>query len=338
MSIADLRTLRAGLAYAQSLLHYAVDGLPRPFSAAFNVTDRCNLSCEYCNFNSFVGPELTAGQAGQLYDRLWAMGVRRLGLVGGEPLMRKDIGDLVRLARLRGFYLSINTNLTLYRQRPDVLDDADLIFTSLDGPRAMHERNRGARSYDGVVEAIADLRARGKSVVAICVVRSADMEQVRSLLAQARELGIRMHFQPQCLETPIARGELPEEATQQSLQQFWRGLADIKASGERALASSWQYLHAQAQWPDYRRPAVADPMQRCAAGRGFIFVDPQGYGYPCAYLRDRTPSLNLLRHDWAYSWHGETPCTSCNVGPMLEFNLLYRHPLRASLNALRGYA
>lgn len=334
----DLRTIRAGWAYAQSLLHYGVDGLPRPFSAAFNVTDRCNLSCEYCNFSSFAGPELTIDEIVILYERLWTMGIRRLGLVGGEPMMRRDIADIVLRARQRGFYVSINTNLTLYHLRPGALGPADLVFTSLDGDRSAHEGNRGAGSYEGVIDAIRDLVAHGTSVVAICVVRDGDLAQARALLAQARGLGIRMHFQPQCLDTPIARGALPETATQQLLQQFWLQLAAIKAEGERTLASSLPYLRAQASWPDYRIPTQMDSSQRCAAGRGFIFVDPRGYASPCTYLRGRTAAIDLLRYDWAYSWHGETPCTRCNVGPMLEFNLLYRHPLRASLNAIRGYA
>src|SRR5450759_2258193 len=103
--------VQMGLTYAASLLSFAVDGAPRPFSAAFNVTDRCNLRCEYCNFSSFAGPELDVPHIAVLFDRLHGMGVRRLGVVGGEPLVRKDIGEILCLARRRGFFISVSTNL-----------------------------------------------------------------------------------------------------------------------------------------------------------------------------------------------------------------------------------
>jgi MoaA/NifB/PqqE/SkfB family radical SAM enzyme len=326
-----------GLRYAASLVSFAVDGVPRPFSAAFNVTDRCNLRCEYCNFSSFAGPELDVPNIAVLFDRLHRMGVRRLGIVGGEPLVRKDIGEILRLARQRGFFISVSTNLTLYHRFPGVLDPADLIFTSLDGDRAIHEAHRGAGSYDGVLEAIRALVAAGKTVVGICVVRRGDVAQASALLEQARSLRVRMHFQTQCLDTDISRGSLPADVTDETLRTFWEALVRMKQAGQ-PIASSLDYLRAQASWPDFGVSALRDPSRRCAAGRGFLFVDPLGNASPCTYTRGRTPTVNLLSADWARDWNRETACTRCNVGPMLEFNLLYTHPLRAVVNVLRSYA
>lgn len=336
-ALLDGSQLRMGLTYARSLLAFAVDGAPRPFSAAFNVTDRCNLRCEYCNFTSFAGPELSLTQIAALFERLYAMGIRRLGIVGGEPLVRKDIGAIVRLARGRGFFVTASTNLTLYHRLPGVLDPAHLIFTSLDGDRATHERQRGEGSYDGVIAAIRELVAAGKPVVAICVVRRGDVPQARALLEQARSLGIRMHFQPQCLDAPITRGALPDDAGQETLRSYWAELVRMKQQG-LPIASSLEYLRAQAKWPDFGVSAVWDPSVRCAAGRGFLFVDPLGNASPCTYQRGRLPAVNLLAESWKTAWNREAMCTRCNVGPMLEFNLLYKHPIRAALNVLRSYA
>lgn len=330
------RHLGTGLTYAASLLSFAVDGTPRPFSAAFNVTDRCNLRCEYCNFPSFAGPELDVPHIDRLFTRLRAMGVRRLGIVGGEPLVRKDVGEILRLARQHGFFVSVSTNLTLYHRAPEVLDPTHLIFTSLDGDPVTHEHHRGEGSYDGVVQAIRELAAAGKPVVAICVVRRGDLEQARALIEQAQALRVRMHFQPQCLDTKISRGALPADADQDTLHRFWTELVRMKEAG-LPIASSIDYLRAQASWADFGVSAVRDPATQCAAGRGFLFVDPLGNASPCTYTRGRTPTVNLLRKDWARSWNRETACTRCNVGPMLEFDLLYKHPIRAVANAVRSY-
>ena len=83
--------IAVGYAYGTSLLSYMVDGAPRPFSATFAVTNRCNLRCEYCNCPYIDPSHLGLSEIGVLFERLRTMGVRRLGLAGGEPMLRADL-------------------------------------------------------------------------------------------------------------------------------------------------------------------------------------------------------------------------------------------------------
>ena len=188
---------RLAFSYALSFGAYWTGRGPRPFSAAYAVTNRCNLRCAYCN-TPFMDPtDLSLEQSRLLFDRLRSLGVCRLGLVGGEPLVRKDLGELVDEAKSRQFYVTLNSNLVLYHRRPEVFDDVDLVFTSLDGDPETHRARRGERSFDGVLDAIAQLVARRKPVVAICVVGEADLPQAERLLETAEQIGFQMHFQPQ---------------------------------------------------------------------------------------------------------------------------------------------
>lgn len=335
MGLPDLT--RLAFAYAVSFGAYWTGMGPRPFSAAYAVTNRCNLRCAYCN-TPFMDPtDLPLEQVRNLFDRLQRMGVSRLGLVGGEPLLRKDIGEVVAEAKSRRFYVTFNSNLVLYARRPEVFDDVDLVFTSLDGDPATHRDHRGERSLDGVLEAIEALVARRKPVVAICVVGEADVPQAERLVEQAEKIGFQMHFQPQCLDTEIVRGDLGAHVQSQDLRRFWAGLLDLKRAG-RAIASSVPYLEVQSRWEDFGVSAFHDPSVRCAAGRGFLYVDPQGRGYPCAYTKGKAEPIDLLREDWKSAFPGTTPCTVCNVGPMLEFNLLFQRPFSATADALRRIA
>ncbi len=197
-------------------------------------------------------------------------------------------------------------------------------------------RNRGLRAFDGVLEAIADLRRREKRVVAICVVNEETVDQASALLTTADELDIAVHFQPQCVDTAIVRGRPSAELTNERLRAFWRRLLDDKRAG-RPIASSSAYLAALARWDDFGISALATPTGRCAAGRGFFFIDPKGDAYPCAYTKGKTPPVNLLRDDWRTAWSRETPCNTCSVGPMLEFNLLFRRPIASTLDLARTY-
>ena len=324
------------VAFGRSLLAWGLDGVPRPFSATFAVTNRCNLRCGYCN-TPFLDPsDLPLDRIELLFDRLSALGVKRLGLAGGEPMVRKDIGDMVASAKARRFFVTMNTNLMLFERYRPSLRDVDLFFTSLDGDREHHEAARGRGAYDGVLEGIREIVAGGRRVIAICVVTQHSIGQADHLLEVAHRDGFRVHFQPQCTDTDVVRGGLAAELTTERLHGFWRSLLARKRAGA-AVASSVPYLEALCRWDDFTRSAVLDPKVRCAASRGFLYVDPQGRSYPCAYTKGKAPPVDMLGDHWRDAVGRETPCSRCSVGPYLEFNLLYQKPLRTGLGLLHSY-
>jgi MoaA/NifB/PqqE/SkfB family radical SAM enzyme len=329
-------TLAVGYAYGSSLLAYMVDGPPRPFSATFVVTNRCNLRCEYCNC-PFIDPtHLDLGRIEVLFERLRAMGIRRLGLAGGEPLLRGDLAEIIALAKRQRFFVTVNSNLTLYHRHPERLANADLVYTSLDGDAEAHVAARGAHAHDGVIDAIGRLVAGGKPVIAICVVTEHSVEQIEFLLSQAERLGIRMHFQPQCVDTEVVRGAVPATLSNDRLRAFWRRLLDEKRKG-RPIVSSTPYLEYLAEWDDFTVSAYHDPSTRCPAGHGYLYVDPLGRAYSCAYTKGKMAHVDLLSRDWRTAWDRQNPCTRCTVGPMLEFNMLYKRPLAAAFEGVRNY-
>ncbi len=320
--------LALGAAYLRSLLAFHIDGAPRPFSATFAVTNRCNLRCSYCN-SPFLDPhDLPIEQIEKLFSRLRNMGVRRLGLAGGEPLVRHDFPTVLQLARRFGFWVSVNSNLSLFKRRGESLAEANLVYTSLDGTPSAHARARGDGRAEQVIEAARELVRRGVPVVAICVVTEHNLTEAEYLLTQADKGGFRVHFQPRCVETELVRGKSDPTVPHQRWQSFWRALIEQKRRG-RPIASSLAYLEVVSRWPDFSISAVFDPTQRCAAGRGFLYVDPQGRAYPCAYTKGKVTGVDLLADDWAKAWDRRTPCTRCVVGPMLEFNLLFQRPFAA---------
>lgn len=323
-----------GYAYGTSLLAWMVDGPPRPFSATFAVTNRCNLRCSYCNCPSLDPTHLDLARVDVLFDRLRALGVRRLGLAGGEPMLRRDLPDMIAAAKRRGLWVSVNSNLTLFARHPGRLAGADLVYTSLDGEEDAHVAARGDGAHDGVLDAIGRLVRGGTPVIAICVVTEHSTTQLPALFRQADALGFRLHFQPQCTDAEIVRGAVtvPNDA----LRAFWRELVAEKRRG-RPIVSSTAYLETLAAWDDFGVSAYTEPGTRCAAGHGFLYVDPLGRAHPCAYTKGKTAPVDLLADDWRATWSRDTPCTRCSVGPMLEFNLLFQRPLASALASARTY-
>jgi cyclic pyranopterin phosphate synthase len=106
-----------------------------------SVTDQCDLRCFYCmpkGFKDFEEPEhwLSFDEIARVMGAFGKLGVERVRITGGEPLVRKNIPDLVsRLATLPGINdISLSTNATRMRKHAQSLKDAGVarINVSLD--------------------------------------------------------------------------------------------------------------------------------------------------------------------------------------------------------------
>lgn len=109
-----------------------IDGFGRHITyVRMSVTDRCDLRCRYCMAESMTflprKDVLTLDELGDLADILIERGVRRIRLTGGEPLVRKGIGELVgRLGRRLGLgldELTMTTNGTRLLHHAQMLHD-----------------------------------------------------------------------------------------------------------------------------------------------------------------------------------------------------------------------
>jgi GTP 3',8-cyclase len=122
-----------------------VDTLGRPLrDLRISVTDRCNFRCVYCMPKEVFGRdyrflprrELLTFEEIETVARVFVdMGVHKLRLTGGEPLLRRDLELLIeRLAALGDVDLTLTTNGALLAQKAQVLADAGLsrVTVSLD--------------------------------------------------------------------------------------------------------------------------------------------------------------------------------------------------------------
>lgn len=119
----------------------AIDGLERPLrNLRLSVTDRCNLRCNYCmpeeNYTWLPTAEiLSFEEISTLVDRFIALGVNKVRLTGGEPLVRKDLPALIRLLAAKPLdELALTTNGILLEELSGELKAAGLrrVTVSLD--------------------------------------------------------------------------------------------------------------------------------------------------------------------------------------------------------------
>ena len=182
------------------------DALGRPLrSLRLSVTDRCNLRCSYC----MPEPEyvwlpkkelLTFEELDRVTGIFCTLGVDKVRLTGGEPLLRSEITTLVRsLARRPEVRdLAMTTNGVLLAERARELREAGLrrLTVSLDTLRperflALTRADHHTRVLAGIEAA----RAQGFPLkLDTVVVRGTNEDEVLDLLAFAREIGAEVRF------------------------------------------------------------------------------------------------------------------------------------------------
>ena len=183
-----------------------VDALARPLrDLRLSVIEACNFRCPYCMPADRVPEGHGLDAPGRLsFDEIEALvrgfvrlGVRKLRLTGGEPLLRKGLPDLVaRLARVDGLDdIALTTNGSLLAGQAAALREAGLhrITVSLDAldPALFRALSGGRGELANVLAGIEAARAAGFSPIKLnCVVqRGVNEDEVPAIAAFAREHG-----------------------------------------------------------------------------------------------------------------------------------------------------
>lgn len=268
-----------------------------------SVTDRCDLRCSYCLPKDFKGFETPANwlrldEMARLVGVFVGLGIRKVRLTGGEPLLRRGVADLARdIAAMPGLAdLSVSTNGTQLVRHAEALRAAGVtrLNISLDTlDAAAFSQITGRDCLDSVLAGLAAARQAGYSPIKLnSVVHAATPEDdVRRLLDYAVEQGFVLR-----LIEPMPMGECGRGFTHTDLNALGARLA-ADAGLVPSLAGSGtgpaRYWTAGEGAPVL---GVITPMSRhfCAAcNRVRLGVD--GTLYLCLGQEAQVPLGRLLR-------------------------------------------
>jgi cyclic pyranopterin phosphate synthase len=186
-----------------------LDALGRPLrDLRISVTDRCNFRCTYCMPKAAFGRDhrflpradlLSFEEITRLARVAVGLGVAKLRLTGGEPLVRRDLPTLVRLLSGLGAELTLTTNASLLVEQAEALKDAglDRITVSLDAidDATFRALNDVDFPVGRVLAGIEAARAAGLPLRINCVVkRGVNDDQIVSLARHFRASGDVLRF------------------------------------------------------------------------------------------------------------------------------------------------
>ena len=162
----------------------------RPILCNYYITYRCNARCKFCE----IWRKRSDSQADFHQIKANLRDLRRLGVIfvdftGGEPLLHKDLPQVLREAKRLRFITSVTTNCLLY---PDLAREikglVNFLHFSLDSPlREENDQIRGARCFNKVLESIEVAKSLGEKPDILFTVTNQNYNRIAEMAQLAAE-------------------------------------------------------------------------------------------------------------------------------------------------------
>jgi pyrroloquinoline quinone biosynthesis protein E len=297
-----------------------------PLALLAELTHRCPLRCPYCSNPLDLArssDELDTATWSRVFDEAAELGVLQVHLSGGEPLVRRDLVELVAAAAASGLYINLITSgIRLDADRLARLVEAGLEHVQLslqDSEPASGDRIAGLAGAQQAKHRVAELvREAGLPLTVNAVVHRRNLEHLEEIIDLALSLGADRleiaHVQYYGWALANRAALLPGR------QQLDTATATIEAARARLAGR----LIIDYVLPDYH----AHRPKACMGGwaRRFLNITPSGRVLPC-HAAETLPDLRFptvaeasLSEIWYHSaaftrfrgtaWMAE-PCRSC---------------------------
>ena len=169
--------------------------MDRPFGLLAELTYSCPLSCPYCSNPLNLADyrdELTTAEWQRVLAEARELGVLQLHLSGGEPLLRRDLVEIVNSANELGLYTNLITSaLGLSRRRAEQLRAAGLDHVQISiqaHEPAVSDRIAGTPSFERKIEAGRVVKELGWPLTLNVVLHRQNIDSVADILRLAEEL------------------------------------------------------------------------------------------------------------------------------------------------------
>ena len=284
--------------------------IDRPLVVSFELTHSCTANCRHCDKGG-IKPDpaglLRAEDYAQLRSLLKPMAVQ---LSGGEPLLRKDIAEIIRAVKEPSGlpYTILVTNGRLFTEekylalRPLGINQFSI---SLDFPDSRHDDfRRSAGIYAHLEKLVPALARHGHDDVALnTAITRENLPALVAIHDRAKEWGVSISYSAY---TPLRTGSM-EHYIQSAedlalLRKTIDRLLELKAKNGCIANSPWTLSGIH----DFFRDGT---VAGCNAGRRFMVVTPEGGLRPCSMFENEYPSQGAMLKEFVPT----NQCGGCYV-------------------------
>lgn len=267
-------------------------------SLRVSVTQRCDLACFFCHREGEHDPqgEMTPEEIGRIVGVAAELGVTKVKVTGGEPLMREDIVDVIRLISPHVREVSMTTNALSLPGNAEALRDAGLrrVNVSLHSlKREVVEKIAGVDCLDRVRAGIHAADEAGLKPIKLnfVVMKGLNSDEIPEMLRLSAETGaILQLIEYQRLERGVERwGDLYYDLT--TLEELW---------GDEAVKVEEQVMHRRKRYtlPSGATVEIVRPIHNTVfcANCNRLRLTSDGHLKPCLMRGDNlVPIVQLLR-------------------------------------------
>ena len=295
-----------------------------PLFCGHKLTYRCNLQCKMCPFWQRPSEDSSIEQEKALLRQIYASGVCGIAFEGGEPLLRKDLAEILAFSRSLPLHTSLVTNGTLLESRIDEIAPYinGVVYVSLDGLEKTHDTIRGVSGcFRKAVRGIMASREK-VSVTINTTIMAENIHEIEDLVKLANELDTVIsvavaHEYGQAKASAAASREIREIAGK---------LAKMKKSGYPIINS-----------PSYFKVIAKEKNWTCNPWVS-VNVSPEGnLVLPCYVRNEYASSISVFETDIktaisGFDWKETQNCQNCSLHCYVEPSLVLSGDFRTFLN------
>lgn len=296
---------------------------------------RCNLACVGCGKIDYPDPILNRRlSVKECLDAVDECGAPMVAIPGGEPLIHKDIGEIVKGIVGRKKFVSLCTNALLLEKKLHLFEPSPYLFFSihLDGLRERHDRSVSQEGvFDRAISAIKTAKARGFAVnVNATIYEGHSAEDIAKFLDLTTEMGVGVSISPGYAyeRAPDQHHFLNRRKTKELFRDVFR----------RGRGRGWKFMHSGlfldflAGNQAYRCTPWGMPTRNIFGWQKPCYLVGEGYAKSFKELMEAT--------DWeSYGTGRYEKCANCMAHCGYEPTAAaaaIRHPLQALRVFLRG--
>lgn len=312
-----------------------------PFSVQFSITSRCNSHCNYCYAKYYQRelPELDTQTIKRIIRQLAEIGTKRLSLVGGEPLVKKDIEKIIDYVKAKDIECAITSNGYLVPSFLKTIKKIDILSISLDGREKSHDAGREKGSWKKAMKAIRLAHNHKIPLQISAVLTKKNLNDLQWLANLGRKYKTLISFTPLINQTE-GNKKLPIYRLLPNNKQYhwaFNKIINMKKRGAPFLYHQKVYQIAR-DWPDYTQDKIINKKPSfnyipCQAGHYTAIIDSNGDMYPCPQLIDVIKVKNAAKDGVKKAWQfiNNHSCKACcspcynNLSLIfsLDFEVLY---------------
>jgi MoaA/NifB/PqqE/SkfB family radical SAM enzyme len=304
----------------------------KPFIFHFLTTLKCNCDCETCLWkDNSVKDELTLEEIKRIYLEAKEAGFVVTILWGGEPLIRKDITEIIKFVKreLKYAIVGIVTNGWFLPEKiKEFGEDIDFILISLDSPRAQeHDQIRGLSGlYDKIMKSVTIIKDNYPliSLQFSFSISKYNINRVEEMIQLSDKTGIPVAFNVINTVRHYSHGDLDEKGTlsasDSDISKIFERILGAKKKGSKILNSEMYLNHFIGGKKHYI----------CHTKKVFMFVNYNGdienclrLDKPIANLRHTSVMDVLQLPDFVKFTEESEKCYSCNSPTMIDTSYLW---------------